>query len=291
MKNLFSINKTNDTNATELDATPYLAATVSDEVKAKLKGAFSIVEEQAAPREPSPEELALRGKGSRYWLICAGCLLVAVALFLGGGKLGIFEAVPALYAVNIGLLTVAIVFNVKAKRISRKQSEAYNDSLKLDFSEASARLVEAADEAARELGVPEGALTVDVFPFNYRIDGDKLLRVGKRGRYDNLAVMVFVKDKKLCLATSQELTAIPLSEITGYREYDDDFELDMWLKPEEPDSDKYKEFGVRKSGFLSHKGHGYFGLLIGQEEYEVLIPCYDFGGVRELLKRNGVIGE
>jgi hypothetical protein len=42
---------------------------------------------------------------------------------------------------------------------------------------------------------------------------------------------------------------------------------------------------------LSHKGHGYFGLLIGQEEYEVLIPCYDFGGVRELLKRNGVIGE
>ena len=46
MKNLFSINKTADSNAMEFDPTPYHAATVSEEVKAKLKNAFSVVEEE-----------------------------------------------------------------------------------------------------------------------------------------------------------------------------------------------------------------------------------------------------
>lgn len=288
MKNLFSINKTSSKDASELDVTPYRAATVSEEVKAKLKNAFSVVEEESAPRELTEEEKLLRKKGNRYWMICLACLVSSVILFFGGGKIGIFEAVPALYTVNIGILAVAIVFNVKAKRINRKQNERMSESLKFDFSEASARLVEAAAEASRELGVPEDALNADVFTYQYKLDGDKLLRVGKRGKYDNLAVMVFVKDKRLCFATAQELLAVPLSEITGYREYDEDFELDMWLKPEEPDSDKYKEFGIRKSGFLAHKGHGYFGLLIGQDAYEVLIPCYDFEMIKELLQRNGV---
>lgn len=289
MKNLFSINKTDNKDASELDSVPYLAATVSEEVRTLLKNAFSVVEEETAPREPTEEELALRKKGNRYWLICLTCLFASVALFFGGTKAGIFQAVPALHTVVLGLLAVSIVFNVKAKRLGRKQSEAQSESMKFDFSEASKRLEEAASKAAAELGVPARALTVDIFPFHYKLDGDKVLRVGKKGKFDNLAVSVFVKDKSLCFATAKELYAIPLAEITGYREYDEDFELDMWLKTEEPDSDRYKAFGLRKSGFLSHKGHGYFGLLIGQDAYEVLIPCYDFEAVKALLETNGVL--
>ena len=287
-KNLFSINKTMANDSMDLDLTPYHAASVSEAVRAKLKGAFSIVEEETAPREPTEEDKLLRKKGNRYWLVCLVCLLTSVALFFGGSRAGLFEAVPALYFVNVALLVAAIVFNIKAKRINRKQNQRMSEGMKLDFSEASKKLEEAAHDAARELGVPADALTVDIFPFHYKVEGDKTLRVGKKNRYDNLAISVFVRDGALCLATAQELFAVPLSEISGYREYDEDFELDMWLKPEEPDSDKYKEFGIRKSGFLSYKGHGYFGLLIGQDEYEVLIPGYDFGMVKELLERNGV---
>lgn len=289
MKNLFSINKTDNKDATDFDPTPYVSATVSEEVRTRMRNAFSVIEEEAAPREPTEEEKALRKKGNRYWLICVGCLLTAVALFFGGSRTGIFEAVPALHFLVIGILTAAIVFNVKARRISRKQTEAQNDSLKTDFAEASKRLEAAAAEAARELGIPDTALTVDVLPYHYKTEGDTLLRVGKKGRFDNLAVSVFVREKKLCLATAHELIAIPLSEISGYREYDEDFELDMWLKPEEPDSEKYKEYGIRKSGFLSHKGHGYVGLKIGGEAYEVLIPCYDWPLVKELLAAHGVV--
>ena len=287
MKNLFSINKTADPNAMDFDPTPYHAATVSEEVKAKLKGAFSIVEEEYAPHDPTPEEIALRKKGNRYWLLTLAFLIGGVALFFGGSNLGIYESMPYLHFLDLALVIAAMVFNFKARKINREQTKLNEQKTAVDFTEASKKLEEAAAEAAAELGVPTGALTVDVFPYSYKTDGDKLLRVGKKGKYDNLAVSVFVKDTALCLATAQELFAIPLAEIKGYREYDEDFELDMWLKPEAPDSESYKSYGIRKSGFFSHKGHGYFGLKLGSD-YEVLIPCYDFGAVRSLLEKHGI---
>ncbi len=288
MKNLFSINKTDNPDATGFDETPYLCKTVSEEVRGKLKGAFSIVEEQTAPRELTEEEKALRKRANRYWMVCLGGLLGAIALFLADAKAGIYGSLSFLHAIDLALLVTSIVFNIKAKRVNRKLNESQGDSLKLDFSEASKRLEAAAAEAARELGVPDTALTVDVFPYHYKVSGDTVLRVGKAGKFDNLAVSVFVKDAKLCFATAQELFAVPLSEIKGFREYDEDFEMDLWLKPEESDSDRYKEFGIRKSGFLGRKGHGYFGLRIGEDAFEVLIPCYDWAPVKELLAVHGV---
>ncbi len=288
MKNLFSINKTDNPDATEFDETPYLCKKVSEEVRAKLKGAFSIVEEQTAPRELSVEEKALHKKANRHWLISLGCLLGALSLFFADTRAGIYGSLSFLHIIDLALLAVSIFFSIKAKRINRKLNESQGDSLKIDFSEASKKLEEATAEAARELGVPATALTVDVLPYHYKVNGDTVLRVGKAGKFDNLAVSVFVKDQKLCFATAQELLAVPLSEIKGFREYDEDFELDMWLKPEESDSDRYKEFGIRKSGFLGRRGHGYFGLRISGDAFEVLIPCYDWAPVKELLAVHGV---
>lgn len=287
MKNLFSINKTDNPDATGFDGNPYLSKTVSEEVRAKLKGAFSIVEEQTAPREQTEEEKALSKKANRYWLACFGCLAGAIALFFADAKAGIYGSLSFLHAIDLALLVTSIVFNFKAKRINRRINESQGESLKMDFTEASQRLEAAAAEAAAELGVPATALTVDVFPYHYKMKGDTILRVGKEGKFDNLAVSVFVEDEKLCLATAQELFAVPLARVKGFREYDEDFEIDIWLKPEEHDSDRYKEFGIRKSGFLSRKGHGYFGLRIG-EDYEVLIPCYDWAPVKALLATHGV---
>ena len=287
MKNLFSINKTDNPDATGFDGNPYLSKTVSEEVDAKLKGAFSIVEEQTAPREQTEEEKALSKKANRYWLVCFGCLAGAIALFFADAKAGIYGSLSFLHAIDLALLVTSLVFNFKAKRINRRINESQGESLKVDFSEASQRLEAAAAEAARELGVPATALTVDVFPYHYKMKGDTVLRVGKEGKFDNLAVSVFVEDEKLCLATARELFAVPLAQVKGFREYDQDFEIDIWLKPEEHDSDRYKEFGIRKSGFLGRKGHGYFGLRIGGD-FEVLIPCYDWAPVKALLEVHGV---
>ena len=254
-----------------------------------MRSAFSIVEEATTPKELTEEEKQLRAKGNRYWTACLACIAATLILFFLGGDLGIYTAVPSLYFVNLALLAVSIVFNVKARRINRSQTKSFNESLKLDFSESTARLNEAAAEAARELGVPASALTIDVLPYHYEEKNGKAVSTNKKGVFSNLAVSAFVREEKLCLATAQELLAVPLSDVKGYREYDEDFELDMWLKPEDPDSNKYKSFGIRKSGFFSHKGHGYFGLRIGEDAYEVLIPCYDFEAVKALLEKNGVM--
>ena len=281
MKNLFSINKTDSKDDNDFDENPYLAARVSEEVQNKLKSAFSVVENEVTPREPTEEEKALKKKSNRYWLLCFGCLVAAVLLF-GGELAGLYEVSPYLSILGMGLLIASIVFNFKAKKISRKQTELGNNGLQLDFTEASKRLEEAAAEAARELGVPEQALSVDILPFHYKIKDGEIRPIGKKGHFDNISVSMYVEDSSLCLATAQELFRVPLSDVRGYREYDEDFEIDMWLKPEEFDSEKYAEYNIRKSGFLARKAHGYYALDI-RGEYEVLVPCYDFPQVQSLL--------
>ena len=197
MKNLFSI-KISDRDAAELDASPYLAATASPEVKAKMRSAFAIVEEASAPKELTEEEKQLRAKGNRYWAVCLACLAATLVMFFLGGDLGIYTAVPSLYVVNLALLAASIFFNIKAKRINRQQTNRLSESLKLDFSESTARLTEAAAEAARELGVPEDALTTDVLPYHYKEKNGKAVSTNKKGAFSNLAVTVFIKDEKLC---------------------------------------------------------------------------------------------
>ena len=283
MKNLFSVNKTYNREANDYDENRYLAARVSDEIQDKLKNAFSSVTEEMTPAEPTEEELALKKKGNLYWFGCLACFAVGFLLFFFGDAIPAYQSIPALHLIDAALLAVAVVLHFMARRISRRQAGVGNQKVELNFAEATKRLEEAAAEAAKELGVPEDALSVDILPFHYRMKGTTPVSVGKKNHFDNLSVSLYVADGDLCLATAHELYRIPLSDVRGYREYDEDFELDMWLKPESFDSDKYAEFGIRKSGFFSCKAHGYFGLDLGGD-FEVWIPCYDFPQVKDLLK-------
>jgi hypothetical protein len=280
MKNLFSINKTNDKNADAFDPTPYLAARVSDEIRAKIKSAFSVVEDEYVTHEATEEEIALQKKGRRYWLLCMACFIAGFALLLGGGRLGL-ETI-SLY-IAFPLAAGALFFNFKARSINRKQSSLRDHTPTIDFTEASKLLEEASVAAARELGIPKNALSVDVLPYHYVIGKREPHACGRKNRFDNVSMSLYIQKGDLCLATSQELYRIPLTDIRGYRSYDEDFEVDMWLKPEEHDSDKYAAYGLHKSGLMGRRGHGYIGLDIGGE-YEILIPCYDTPAVKALLK-------
>ena len=127
MKNLFSINKTDRPDAMDFDVTPYHAATVSEEVRAKLKGAFAIVEEEYAPHEPTPEEVALRKKANRYWAVCFVCLAGAIALFFADAKAGHMVQIktPDLGGVNN---TIEAVLYCKEKGIGAYQGGTCNET-------------------------------------------------------------------------------------------------------------------------------------------------------------------
>ena len=282
MKNLFSIDKTVDRAWNEFDSTPYLAARVSEAVKDKLKNSFSVMEENFAPAELSEEDRALKKRGTLYWSLSLGCLAMALVLFFAGDKVGIYGAMPWLHLIDAAFLVASLVFHFKGRGITRRQTDASRDRMQADFSEATKLLEEAAADAARELGVPATALSVDILPFHYIMKGDSPVSAGKKNRFDNLSVSLFLKNGNLCLATGQERFDIPRAHLRGYRVYDLDFELEMWLKPEDSDSAKYKDYGIRRSGLLGRKCHGFCGIDVGGE-YEILIPQYDFEPVRELL--------
>ena len=282
MKNLFSINKTAGRDQNEFDPSPYLTAHVSEAVQAKLKNSFSVIEDKFLPTELSDEDKALKKKGTLYWSISLGCLGMSFILFFVGDRIGIYGAAPLLHLIDGAFLVAALVFHFKGRGVTRRQTNLSNDRIRTDFSEATKLLEEAAADAARELGVPNTALSVDVLPYHYVMKGNNPVPVGKKNRFDNLSVSLFVRDGKFCLATAQERFDIPLTAIRGYREYDADYELEMWLKPEDSDSDKYRDFGLRRSGLLGRKGRGYCGIDV-EGAYEILIPRYDFEPTRELL--------
>ena len=282
MKNLFSINKTDSKDVNDLDPNPYLAARVSEEVRARIKSAFSLEENQYTAPEPTEEEKVLKKKMGRYWILCFCCLVGSVALFFVGTNAGLYTSMPYLHVMDLGLLIASLVFNFKARKISNARMNSAPIDPGFDFAEASKKLEKAAAEAAKELGVPATALSVDILPFHYTIKGSETKPAGKRGKFDNISVSMYTRDRALCMATSQELFRVPLSEIRGYREYREDYVIDMWLKPEESDSDKYKEFGLRKSGLMGRRGHGYIGVDVGGE-FEILVPGYDAPLVIELL--------
>lgn len=283
MKNLFSVNKTANRNETEFDATPYLAAHVSDEVMNQLKSSFSLLEADAPAPEPSEEEKALKRKSVLYWSLCFGLLVSAFLLFFVGADLPLYTAHPYLHVIDGGLLIAALVFQFKARRISRLLLETANDRPPLDLAEASKKLEAAAAEAARELGVPSSALSADVLPFHYIIKNGQTKPFGKENRFDVLSVSLFTRGSDLCIATSKELLRIPKSDVRGYRVYDEELELDMWLKPEDSDSPKYQPYNIRRSGLLARKCRGYIGLDI-RGEFELWVPAYDLPPLKKLLR-------
>ncbi len=289
MKNLFAINKTGNKEATDLDGNPYVVAHVSDEVRSMLEHAFDDVtadmEPEAKP-EDAEETRAIKRLQRRNWIICMSALVAAMVLFFAGESTGIFTATPVLNFIPIALLVVSIVFNFKARRQSTRLRENTMKLGEMDIEAATARLEEASAAAARELGVPENAERLEVLPYHYKIKDGVAVDAARKNTFDNIIVSAWVKDGALHLASAQELFRIPLSDIRGHREIDEEFTVDFWLQEEESDSERYAAFGIRRSGFLARKCRLFHAVTLSgaHGDYEFFVPCYAWELCERLIK-------
>ncbi len=280
MKNLFAINKTEEKDAKHFDDNPYLAARVSEAVRARLDTAFDDAFQE--PEEPTltPEQQAVKTKSSRFRWIGVLCMIAALAglLFVKSDEPNI-----AVDMVMIALLLVSTVLMFLSRRAEQKlQAELRGNRPAIDFSEATKNLQAAAEEAAQELGVPADAVSLEVLPYHYKTVGGKEMPAGKTNHFDNIGVSAFVKGDALCLASAQELFRVPLTAIRGKRIYDEEFVVDFWLKEEEPDSEKYAAYNIRKAGYLAKKCRTYYGVEI-EGGYEFFVPCYDLDILEALV--------
>ncbi len=279
MKNLFAVNKTDSKNATAFDENPFLVARVSDEVRHKLEHAFDGAENPAVQKkELTPEEVALKRKSRILWGIGLVSLLGALGIFAIQGSM----ENKVLTVMEFALLIVSVIATFMARRTNQKLNALQDHGLEADFSVITDRLNTAAEEAARELGVPKKANNLEILPYHYKRSGDKESVIGKKGRFDNIIVSCWIDGDTLSLATAQELFRVPLAKMTGYRTIDEDFEVDFWLQEEEADSEIYKEFNIRSSGLMGKKCHGYYAVLI-EGGYEFFVPCYDFSTLTDIL--------
>jgi len=285
LKHLFSVNRTVDRTHDEFDPTPYVAARVSDEVREKLNTAFSEEVVNPTPAETG-ETAAVKRKIRESWLLCIGCAAGAIAAYFALEALGLMESASAALILPIALLGASMVFNVRARKLERARMSAARPDTSTDIKAAVERFEAASREAAHELGIPDDAKALDVFPFHYKLENGSPVRHGKRNRYENLGVSAYRMGDRLCLATAQERLEIPLSDIQGYRVYDREYTVDMWLKEQASDSEAYADYHIRKSGFLGRRARTLCGVSIRHEsgeEYELLIPAYDLPVMQALV--------
>ena len=170
MKNLFSINQTARKDATDFDANGYMKAHVSDAVRDKLQRALDPPDQESAPASDSPEIAAQKRVNRRNGIISGVAFAIALVLFYLDGQRGEGTAMDALTMASILFALVSIVFCFLARRGANKLHAASIPAMDKDFwAAAAARLDEVSREAARELGVPEDAVSLEVFPYHYTV--------------------------------------------------------------------------------------------------------------------------
>ncbi len=271
MKNLFSINKSASDGAAAFDDNPYLARRVSLALRERIDHAFDVLKEEPAAPPLSDEQTAIKKRGRILWCVGIATLVAAIALFLIAGS----NTEKWLLVLQFALLIASVVTTFLARRIDAKLHVVHRESLDVHFEAASERLNAIAEDAARELGVPKGAASLEILPYQYKMAGEREMRVGKRSHFDNISTSAWIEGDILCLATAQELFRIPLSAIITTRPVDEDYEIDFWLKDEAYDSETYKEFNIRPAGMLGKKAHGYHAVEL-KGDYEFFVPDYDW---------------
>lgn len=144
-----------------------------------------------------------------------------------------------------------------------------------------------------ELGVPEGADSIDVLCYPY-----KLNRKGKEkngcqfAQYVPINYKIFKQDDSLCFADVNDLIQIPLSAVTGASYVPKRVAFYGWTKDDKFNSEKYKPYKIRANNFgaLFIKGYISVNLLLDGEEREIIIPLYEQDVIEKYIPVNYTVG-
>ncbi|MDE5563140.1 MAG: hypothetical protein K2J01_06320, partial [Clostridiales bacterium] len=189
--------------------------------------------------------------------------------------------------VGVVCLAVAIALHVwERKRVKRVEStEEYKTAL------------DGCDNmhngCYEELGVPEGADSLDVLCFPY-----KLNRKGKEkngcqfAQYVPINYKIFKQDDSLCFADVNDLIQIPLSAVKDANYVPKTVTFYGWIKDDKFNSEKYKPYKIRANnvGALFMKGYISVNLLLDGEEKEIIIPLYEQDVIEKYVPVNYTVG-
>lgn len=295
MKNLFSIDQTEDIHSNRLDETPFHHEALSPELAAAVRKASDTAFE--AFDQPIETPQSKRRGGGGGWQLGVGLLLTMTAIipiFVWSDQL--FSGDRAWVAwVLLAALVAGGVLVGWSYRIQRKTMQAENRERQernaspentAAIEDAMKELKRLQGQARQELGIPDTALEMDVFPFIYRRKGEEKVSLDKRDRYQSLLTLVWRRGDQLCLSDGSCTLCIPTDALRFRVDYDRPFVVDMWLHDQRPDAGRFQPYHLKRTGLLSAKGRGLHGIVIttpSGDSYELLIPCYDLPQLEKIV--------
>ncbi len=145
-----------------------------------------------------------------------------------------------------------------------------------------------------ELGVPDGADSIDILCFPY-----KLNRKGKEkngcqfAQYVPISYKIFKQDDGLYFADVNDLLCIPLTAIKDAVYVPKNVAFYGWTKDEKFTSPKYKPYKIRANNFgtLFIKGYISVTVLLDDEENEIVIPLYEQDVIEKYIPVNYTVSK
>lgn len=187
----------------------------------------------------------------------------------------IWAGVPCLF---IGLILLII------KWLRAKEVEG-SPALAVSMEKAENLLT----ESYAALGVPEDAKNCDIFGLSYRLNKKGKVRpasMWSAATYANIDTLVFREGDALCIADSSMVLKIPFDRISRLVRVNKRINFAGWNKSTPCNKGEYKQYKIRTNnggvGFMK----SYLSLqLNGDEEFEILFPCYEIETVQSLTGR------
>ena len=277
MKNVFGIGKdifNDESSIFEYDGGCFVIKTVDEETTELLD---SVCDEFENHKKQASLPL---------WLNIIKFVATIGALLIGGSILKAdvtlaeaYSNAPYFFFICGALAVIAIVLwtveRVKYKKIVTSEKFKSN----CEVAEC------AITRARNHLGVPENALSVDVFAFVYK-DKKGTQVSAMPYTFFPCEMMAYCDSDNFYLADVKSVLSFPRSNILGIEQIKKKATLGNWNKSDAPRSKKYKQYKMVVDNMSLIHIKSYYSMKLRQngEDYEILFPAYDVESIAQMLE-------
>lgn len=275
MKNAFSLNVTTNENETD----KFKVKKLSEELARKKEQSENLVTDitraASIPRWLEWVAVILGGFG----------LIVLVSILRTLTDVGFETAYKnagwLFYAGGASLIVALVIFVI---RTYKNKTTMSTPAVQNTFTE-SERLV---NRCYEDLGVPYGADDIDVFCEAFKTKNGKTKRAGIFFQYLNVSCKIYRDGENLYFADTDGVYGFPISNFTGIVAIKKNATFNCWTKQQPFNKPPYKQYKVRNNGYgvLFVKPYYSVRFTAFNEEYEIIIPAYEFDTLQKYVTLN-----
>ena len=257
-KNIFGVRD----DADQIDGSAFVVRTIDPALKEKMETFGKEAESFANEYRPS-QRLALL----RTFALVVGIVLLILAR-MKGNEAGVGSFGALIRAYPIPLISAFLLWGIAVglvvyERISL--SKARTSDAAQNLKERSKAIDK---EAYAALGVPDGAISLDLLTSSYRTQNGE----PKNIVHTAFAFHAWSENGTLYLSDIENVVAIPTDAITEFTRIEHSVNFYFWNKAESP-----RQYGIRANYAGTYTAKGVVAAHIQSElgEYELLIPPYE----------------